>query len=135
MNKAHRTKVFIVDDSRIVLLAARQSLEAAGFDVVTRNDPIGSTVEIMREQPDVVLLDISMPLLEGHEIVRSIKRRENLHDTPVLLFSARSEEELQRLTLMSGADGYIQKSGKPHQLAIDLRCWLLRRLQPQLAAI
>jgi twitching motility two-component system response regulator PilH len=130
-----RTKVFIVDDSKVVLMAARKILEAAGFEVITRSDPIGSTVQIMHERPDVVLLDVNMPLLEGHDIVRSIKRCANLRDTAVLLFSGRPESELQHLMLICGADGYIQKSTTPRQLAIDVRCWLLRRVQPQRAAV
>ena len=98
----------IVDDSALVCRALSLALEKAGFAVVTRTNPIGTGGAIVREKPDLVLLDVSMPALQGDEIVSGLvasgKRR-----TKILLHSDRSESELTELTRTCGADGFVRK--------------------------
>jgi CheY-like chemotaxis protein len=124
---SERPRIFIVDDSKVVLLAAREVLERAGYEVTTRQEAIGSTAEILRVQPDLVLLDVNMPLLEGDDLVRSIKRREPLRDTCVLSFSGKPDNELRQLAMLSGADGFIRKPSSATELVSEIEKWLSRR--------
>ena len=103
-------KVLVVDDSALVLEAAQRALRAAGHEVVVRQCPHGTTATILRERPDLVLLDVSMPGLSGDLIVQVVRRRASIQATKVILFSSKSEEELQRLTKDCGADGFIRKT-------------------------
>ena len=71
-------KIMIIDDSEIILDITKSILEAANFKVVTRNSPFGSTNAFVREKPDLVLLDVSMPALSGDSIVTLAKSDETL---------------------------------------------------------
>ena len=104
-----RVKIFVIDDSNLVLEMARRVLSAAGFDVICRADPVGSTAAIMRELPDLVLIDVGMPGLNGNHLVRTIRLRQSLRHIRLVLFSSRSVAELERLVAECGADGFIEK--------------------------
>ncbi len=129
-----RGKVLLVDDSQVVLGVARRALEAAGFAVATRDQPVGTTVALMREAADVVLMDVDMPLLEGHELVRSIKKRDTLRDIVVLLYSAKPANELREITRACGADGFILKATACDELVSEVSRWIDRRAKPVVAA-
>lgn len=120
-------KVLVVDDNKTVLKAVTTMLQEAGFEVSTRDVAVGTTVALMREHPDVALVDVNMPLLEGPELVRSIRKRETLRGTVVLLYSAKPAAELQQLARLCGADGYIPKSATAAELVAEVRRWIDKR--------
>jgi CheY-like chemotaxis protein len=117
-------KVFIIDDSKIALEAARRILEKAGFLVSCRSDAIGSTAAAMREHPDLVLVDVSMPAMKGSDLVRTIKQRGMMPSVPVLLWSSMPRPELERIAGECGADGCIEKGGDLAGLASEVRGFL-----------
>jgi two-component system, OmpR family, response regulator len=119
-----RGKVMIIDDNEAILKIVTTVLSGAGCDVSTRNVAVGSTVALMRERPDVALVDVNMPLLEGDELVRSIRKRTILHDIIVLLYSSLSPEELQQRAAACGADGFIPKSMKGADLVAEVARWV-----------
>jgi CheY-like chemotaxis protein len=104
-----RRKILIVDDSEIVREMVKMMLEDGGYDVVTVDSPFGFNSALRREQPDLVLVDVSMPALKGDKLVE-IALRNELHHCPIVLFSDRPESDLQKLTRASGAAGYICKT-------------------------
>ena len=103
-------KILIVDDSAAVLGAARTLLEGAGHTVLVQSSPAGLPAIISRERPDLILLDVKMPMHDGDQILRAIRARGWLADCTVLLFSAKPVPELAQLVTACGADGYISKS-------------------------
>jgi CheY-like chemotaxis protein len=111
------SKILIVDDDRVALTAASLALEAAGYQVVKRCEPIGTTAAVIRERPEVVLLDVNMPALEGDDVVRAIRRCESIQDVVVLLYSSKPVVELKQLAAACRADGYIAKSSDTERLA------------------
>ncbi len=117
-------KILIVDDNKVALRAAGSALEAAGYDVVTRSEPIGTTATIIRERPSVVLLDVNMPALEGDDIVRAIRRCPSVRDTVVLLYSSEPADRLERLVDECKADGYICKSSETSELCGFVARWV-----------
>ena len=115
-------KILIVDDDPVVLEIARIVLEGLGHRVCKRNEPLGTTAEIVREQPDVVLVDVYMPVISGDELIRTVKSRLALtrgKEPAFILYSGATEDELERLVEESGADGAIRKAGDALDFAAD----------------
>lgn len=102
--------ILVIDDSRTVLLRTRRALELAGYQVITLNTAVGAVRQIRLHRPDLVLLDLSMPELDGEELLRVVERFGILPELTVLLYSDQSEETLRDVATRSGAHGYIQKS-------------------------
>jgi len=103
-------KALIIDDSELAVEYAADALKAAGFEVVTRTSAIGTSAVILREKPDIVLVDCNMPGMSGPDFVASLRRHPKLRKTVVLLYSERTAEELEKAARICGADGYIPKS-------------------------
>jgi DNA-binding response OmpR family regulator len=106
-----RQKILVVDDSDIALELARIRLEEAGFDVETLNSPFGFSAALWAQKPDLVLLDVSMPALQGDRLLQIAHRsQEGKRRCAFVLYSDRSEEELGMLARSCGADGYVRKT-------------------------
>jgi DNA-binding response OmpR family regulator len=97
----------IVDDDPVALQVARERLEAIGFDVVTRDQALGTSSYIVQHRPDFVLLDVMMPALTGGELAQVLKRRA-VH-TSVILHSSKPRGELRVLADATGALGCVSK--------------------------
>jgi two-component system, OmpR family, response regulator len=117
VGQVKRHTILVVDDSEIARDFARYALEQA-FEVVAAASVIEAEELLARMSPDLVLLDINLRASEvsGVDLCRRLKGR-LAHLVPVILFSARSDEELARLADECGADGYLSKIKGPHALA------------------
>lgn len=104
-----RMKAFVVDDDPIALATAQAALENADFEVITRSESVGTSAVILREKPDVVLLDVGMPSLRGDELVLTIRDHASIAGTVIVLYSAEDEAELAQRARRCGADGYLPK--------------------------
>src|SRR5262249_18779658 len=102
--------VLVIDDSEIVLELTKAALEKAGYHVVTRDRPSGSVAAILRDKPDIVLLDVNMPSLQGDVIAKILVRAMKNPDTLILLHSSMSIDTLRLKAVATGAHGYIQKT-------------------------
>jgi CheY-like chemotaxis protein len=118
--------VLVVDDSDIVLERVKKSLESVGYAVITRNKPSGSVAAILRDKPDIVLLDVNMPTLSGETIAKILARVTQNQETLVLLHSTLSIDHLRLRAIASGAHGYIQKTDSPTELVRRIEYWLSR---------
>ncbi len=98
------TKVLVVDDSLITLDVVREILTIYGFEVETTDDPLECTRLMADFEPDVLVLDISMPILDGLSLLRIIQRN-RIHRCLILLFSDCSRAELIATIRTCGADG------------------------------
>lgn len=103
-------RVVVIDDSKLVLAVAADALEGAGYEVITSDSGIEANQFIYSSRrPDLILIDVMMPMLNGDRKVRLLKERESSRHIPVLLMSTKPSDELEALVKSSGADGYIQK--------------------------
>ena len=89
---------------------------AEGFDVITATDGEEALAKAQREKPDLIVMDVMMPRLDGYETCRRLKSDPSTKDIPVLLLTARGREEDRRLGLESGANDYITKPFSPNKL-------------------
>jgi DNA-binding response OmpR family regulator len=115
--------ILVVDvESKIVDLA-RDYLEHAGFSVRTAADGLAALAAVHRERPDLVVLDLGLPGLDGLDVTRSIRRDSNL---PVIMLTARDDELDKLLGLELGADDYLTKPFSPRELVARVRAVLRR---------
>jgi DNA-binding NarL/FixJ family response regulator len=88
----------------------QQWLVDEGYEVIARQTALGTTAAVLRERPDVLLLDVSMPALRGEHVAELLSRSDGPGGSLVLFYSASPEPELTRLVHASGAHGAIQKT-------------------------
>jgi DNA-binding response OmpR family regulator len=102
--------VLIVDDSEICRDTAKLMLGELGLEVITLDTPIGFSMKLMSLRPDIALVDVGMPALQGTQLVDIAHRRGTSEICPIILFSDRARNELEGLANRCGADGYISKA-------------------------
>ncbi len=118
-------RILHVEDNRENRMLVRAILEAEGYTIIDAEDGLSGIEAAIREQPDLVLLDINMPGVDGYEVVSIIKSFPNFATTPVIAVTAYAMEGDRQRTLVAGCDGYIQKPIDvdlfPRQIAEFLR--------------
>jgi CheY-like chemotaxis protein len=103
-------RIVVIDDSKLVLAVVSDALQGAGFEVMATDSGIEANQHIYAsKRPDLILIDIMMPLLNGDRKVKLLKERESSRHIPILLMSSKPLEELVAICRESGADGYLQK--------------------------
>ncbi len=120
------SKILIIEDEVELVKVLRSYLEKAGFQVLTAlrgDDGLGLW---KREKPDLVILDLNLPGLDGLDIAREIRKKSN---SPIIMLTARVEEADQLVGLEIGADDYITKPFSPRVVVARVRA-LLRRAAP-----
>jgi two-component system, response regulator PdtaR len=113
-------KVIVIDDDPVALELSRAALESLGHQVETLSGAIGASAVILRERPDVVVVDIEMPGLSGIEWLRLLRERNVLGDadaTRFILHTGAHADELDGLVEQTGAAGGIRKEGSPKAFA------------------
>ncbi len=120
-------KVLIVDDEESILRLIKYNLEKAGFKAVTAEEGFKALETIKEEKPDLIILDIMLPGIDGIEICKRL-RKEDCH-IPILMLTARDEEIDKILGLEIGADDYMTKPFSIRELMARIKAILRRSLQ------
>lgn len=115
--------ILIVDDEPKIVRLARDYLEKNGYRVITAGDGESALAAARRDKPDLVVLDLMLPNIDGREVCR-ILRRES--DVPIIMLTALAEEADQVVGLEIGADDYITKPFSPRALVARVRAMLRR---------
>jgi two-component system alkaline phosphatase synthesis response regulator PhoP len=113
MNKG---KILVVDDEAYILQILEFSLGAEGFEVVTATNGEIAVEKAVQGQPDLIVLDVMMPVLDGYETCRRLKRQAETKNIPVILLTAKGREADKRLGFEVGAADYIVKPFSPSRL-------------------
>ena len=121
--------ILVVDDKANMRTLVREYLTAEGFHVVTANDGRAALFAARQEKPDLILLDIMMPQMDGYEFIRLYHKEKN---TPIILLTAKLEESDKVLGLELGADDYVTKPFGMRELAARVRAVLRRAGQEDL---
>ncbi|MDQ3957616.1 MAG: response regulator transcription factor [Actinomycetota bacterium] len=117
------TRVLVVDDEAIVRDVLRRYLAGEGFDVDLAEDGEAAIASFRDNLPDLVLLDLMLPKLDGFEVFEHIR---SLTDTPVIMLTARREEHDRIAGLELGADDYVGKPFSPSEVVARVRAVLRR---------
>ncbi len=128
----NKPTVLVVEDENDILELVAFNLEAAGFKVVKARDGQQGLAQARSLRPDLVVLDLLLPGLDGREVCRQIKRGADTDQIPVLILSALAEETDRVVGFEIGADDYLTKPFSPRELVLRARA-ILRRTQPPAA--
>ena len=110
------TKILLADDEDDVKVVLKLFLEARGYDVVTAYDGLDAISKVQSEKPDVILLDVMMPLIDGFEVCKKLKADPTTAHIPVVMLSAASHAESVKKGLDAGAVDYLVKPFEPEDL-------------------
>src|ERR1700733_2273639 len=121
-----RPLVLVVEDEAAVATMLRYNLEKQGYRVSEASDGQEALTRIQEQQPDIVLLDWMLPLMSGIEVCRQIRRKPATRDLPVIMVTARTEDQEAVRGLNTGADDFITKPFNIEALLARMRA-LLRR--------
>ena len=111
-----KTKILIVDDEADIIDLLEYNLEKEGFEVVSASNGEEAIQKLSKEKPDVILLDIMMPKMDGIEACRKMRELPAGKNAVIIFLTARSEEYSEIAGLEAGADDYISKPIKPRLL-------------------
>jgi two-component system KDP operon response regulator KdpE len=120
------TKVVVIDDEAAICRALRINLTARDYQVATAGDGASGLAAIARERPDVVILDLGLPDMDGTEVIKGVR---GWSRTPIIVLSAREQEQAKVAALDAGADDYVTKPFGMDELLARLRA-AVRRAVP-----
>jgi two-component system alkaline phosphatase synthesis response regulator PhoP len=116
-------KILVVDDEAKIVKLVRSYLQQAGYSVVDAGDGQTALIQARREKPDLVVLDLGLPGIDGMEVARILRRESN---TPIIMLTARIEDTDRIVGLELGADDYVTKPFNPRELVARVRAVLRR---------
>jgi len=121
-------KILIVEDEPDIVKLIEYNLQRAGFETICAYDGMSGQKQAKEDLPDLIILDLMLPELDGFEVCKSLKRNEKTANIPILMLTAR-EEELDRIIGFElGTDDYVVKSSfSPRELVLRVKAILRRR--------
>ena len=120
-------KILIVDDEPQIVEICRDYLKAAGYETVAASNGLQGVSLSRREKPDLIVLDLMLPEMDGLDVCREIRRESNV---PIIMLTARVDETDKLIGLELGADDYITKPFSPRELVARIRVVLRRVASP-----
>ena len=125
-----RERILLIEDEPDIAEVLQYNLEKEGFQVELASRGDAGLEAVRRESPELILLDLMLPGLDGLELTRLLKRDPATAHLPIVMLTARSEEVDRIVGLELGADDYISKPFSPREVVLRVKA-VLRRLQPE----
>lgn len=116
-----RKRILLADDEEDIKTVVKFFLESRGYDVLTAFDGLDAISMCESEKPDVLLLDVMMPVMNGFEVARRLKKNPETAGIPIIMLSAASQAESIKEGLEAGARDYIVKPFEPSKLEEMIR--------------
>src|SRR3954451_1699425 len=123
-----KKKVLVVDDEQSILTLLQYNLQQAGYEVLTASDGDEGKNLALKENPDLIVLDLMLPKMDGLEVCKQLRQQKNF--TPILMLTAKDDEFDKVLGLELGADDYMTKPFSPREVVARVKA-ILRRTQIQ----
>ncbi|MFW6343971.1 MAG: response regulator transcription factor [Sediminispirochaetaceae bacterium] len=128
---AHET-ILVVDDEHDILELLRYNLEREGYEVITVETGEAAVEKALSGEPDLIVLDLMLPGIDGVEVCRRLRAKEELSDVPVIMLTAKSEDSDVISGLEVGADDYVTKPFSPKVLIARIRALIRRKERREL---
>lgn len=119
-------KVLVVEDSAVIRRLIEVCLRPASLEVVMRDDGPQGLAAAINDQPDLLVLDIGLPEMDGWEVLDRLRSDERTKDVPVLVLTAHAEEESRRRADEGGADAFVTKPFQPNDFRQEVLNLLAR---------
>lgn len=124
----NKKKILVVDDEKNIVELIKMNLELSGFEVISVYSGGEVLDKVMSLNPDLILLDLMLPDIDGFEVCRRLKLNEKVKDIPIIMLTAKSEESDKVIGLGLGADDYVTKPFGIRELEARIRT-VLRRFE------
>ncbi|MCU7496416.1 MAG: response regulator transcription factor [Ignavibacteria bacterium] len=121
-----KSKILLVDDEKDIIELLQYNIEQVGYEVISANNGLEAMEKIL-EMPDLIILDVMMPVMDGYEVCRKIRQSKLTLHIPVILLTAKSAESDEVKGLELGADDFITKPISPKKLIARIRANLRRK--------
>ena len=121
-----KKKILVIDDTELMVRLTTDILTKHGYEVVSANNGVDGIKMVASEKPDLVLLDVVMPGIDGFEVCKLLRKDESNNLIPIIMLTAQGNEEDKLVGLEIGADDYITKPFNPRELVSRVRNTLLR---------
>jgi two-component system alkaline phosphatase synthesis response regulator PhoP len=109
-------KILVVDDEKHIVRLVEVNLQRAGYEVVTAYDGVQALEVVKREKPDMIVLDVMMPRMNGFEVLKNLKASPETQEIPVIMLTAKAQDQDIFKGWQSGVDSYLTKPFNPMEL-------------------
>lgn len=123
-DKDKASLVMVIDDSVTVRKVTTRLLERNGYEVITAKDGVDAIAILQDFKPDIMLLDIEMPRMDGFEVATLVRHDERLQDTPIIMITSRTGQKHKERALSIGVNGYLGKPFQEHDLLENIEKYL-----------
>ncbi len=117
----NKKKILLVEDEKDLIETVTLRLEAAGYEVISACDGLEGLGKAKREKPDLIILDLMLPKMDGFKVCGLLKADTRYNKIPIIMFSARAQESDKRMGQEVFADAYITKPFEPQLLLEKIR--------------
>ena len=121
---ADKLRILLVDDEPSIVKMVGKRLEVEGFDVLIAMDGQDGLAKAQAEHPDLIILDLMLPKLNGYEVCTMLKQDARYQKMPIILFTAKAQEKDEKLGMECGADAYVRKPFRAQELLERIRALL-----------
>jgi len=121
-----KEQILIIEDDKHISRLVKYNLEKAGYDCTVADDGEEALGILAKERPDLIILDIMLPKMDGFELCRAIKQDVKLKNIPIIMLTAKGEEVDRIVGLELGADDYVVKPFSPRELILRIKAILKR---------
>jgi len=111
-----KVKVLVADDDPAIQELIRLNLEVQGYQVIIASNGVETVRKALSEHPDLIILDILMPEMDGYEVMRLLKNSEETSNIPIIVLTAYASDAGALVSWMEGAEGYLAKPFNPDEL-------------------
>ncbi len=126
-----KEKILIVEDEKDIIKMLRYNLEKEGFKVIAAGDGEDALDLAVRQHPNLILLDLMLPGMDGLEVCKALKKESKTNPIPIIMLTAKGQESDKVVGLELGADDYITKPFSPRELIARIKAVLRRATEKE----
>lgn len=124
-------RILVVDDEINIVMVLEARLTGSGYEVITASDGQEGLQKARAEKPDLIILDVMLPKIDGYKVCRMLKSDEVYRGIPIILLSARTQESDKEIGWQQGADRYLTKPFRPEELLQTIEELLPKQNSPR----
>lgn len=124
-------RILVVDDERHIVRLIQVNLERAGYEILTAFDGVEALEKVSQDNPDMLVLDVMMPRMDGFEVLRNLKADPRTESIPVIMLTAKAQDADIFRGWQTGVDAYLTKPFNPRELLVFVERIFLAAEKPE----